>query len=100
MSNRREKKVKPTGIVTESDMLKRILLESRDLEEIKGNEIISKPLIVGKLEMEIEDAVKLMFKRNIKKLSVANKKNLVGSVTLTDLVRSEQIIRMLKKLPS
>ncbi len=94
------KKGKPAGIVTERDMLKRILLESRDPAKIKVNEIMSKPLIVGKPEMEIEDAVKLMFKRNIKKLPVANKNNLVGLVTLTDLVRSEQIIKMLQKLPS
>ncbi|MDH4221211.1 MAG: CBS domain-containing protein [Candidatus Bathyarchaeota archaeon] len=93
------KKGKPAGIVTERDMLKRILLESRDPEKIKVNEIMSTPLIVGKPQMDIEDAVKLMFKRNIKKLPVADKDHLVGLVTLTDLVRSEQIIKMLKQLP-
>jgi len=94
------KKGKPAGIVTERDMLKRILLESRDPEKIRVNEIMSKPLIVGKPQMDIEDAVKLMFKRNIKKLPVTDKNHLVGLVTLTDLVRSEQIVKMLKKLPS
>ena len=94
------KKKKPTGIVTERDMLKRILLESKDPEKSKINEIMSKPLIVGKPQMHIEDAVKLMFKRNIKKLPVADNDHLVGLVTLTDLVRSEQIIKMLKKLPA
>ena len=47
-------------------MLKGILLESKDPEKIKVNEITSKPLIVGKPQMDIEDAVELMFKRNIK----------------------------------
>jgi len=94
------KKGKPAGIVTERDMLKRILLGSRDPEKIRVNEIMSKPLIVGKPQMDIEDAVKLMFKRNIKKLPVTDKDCLVGLVTLTDLVRSEQIVKMLKKLPS
>jgi CBS domain-containing protein len=94
------KRGKPAGIVTERDMLKRILLESRDPEKIKVNEIMSKPLIVGKPQMDIEDAVKLMFKRNIKKLPVTEKGHLVGLVTLTDLVRSEQIINMLKELPA
>ena len=93
------KKGKPAGIVTERDMLKRVLQESKDPEKIKVNEIMSKPLIVGKPQMDIEDAVKLMFKRNIKKLPVADEGHLVGLVTLTDLVRSEQIIKMLKKLP-
>ncbi len=93
------KRGKPAGIVTERDMLKRILLESKDPEKIKVSEIMSKPLVVGKPQMDIEDAVKLMFKRNIKKLPVADNDHLVGLVTLTDLVRSEQIIKMLKKLP-
>ena len=92
------KRGKPAGIVTERDMLKRILLESKDPDKIKVNEVMSKPLIVGKPQMDIEDAVKLMFKRNIKKLPVADNDHLVGLVTLTDLVRSEQIIKMLKKL--
>jgi len=94
------KKGKPAGILTERDMLKRILLESRDPQKIKVNEIMSKPLIVGKPQMDIEDAVKLMFKRNIKKLPVTEKNHLVGLVTLTDLVRSEQIINMIKELPA
>jgi CBS domain-containing protein len=91
---------KPTGIVTERDMLKRVLLESKDPEKIKVKEIMSKPIITGKPQMDIEDAVKLMFKRNIKKLPVADNDHLVGLVTLTDLARSEQIIKILKKLPT
>ena len=94
------KKRKPAGIVTERDMLNRILLRSKDPEKIKVSEIMSKPLVVAKPQMTIEDAVKLMFKRNIKKLPVADNDHLVGLVTLTDLVRSEQIIKMLKKLPA
>jgi len=76
------------GIVTERDMVKRVLLESKDPEEIKVSEIMSKPVIVGKPKMSIEGAVKLMFNRNIKKLPVVDDDNLVGLVTLTDLVLS------------
>jgi len=93
------KRRKPAGIVTERDMLNRILLKSKNPEKIKVNEIMSKPLIVGKPQMDIEDAAKLMFKRNIKKLPVTDNNHLVGLVTLTDLVRSEQVIKMLKELP-
>ena len=81
-------KGKPAGIVTERDMVKRVLLESKDPEKIKVSEIMSKPLVVGKPQMSVEDAVKLMFKRNIKKLPVADDDHLVGLVTLTDLVLS------------
>jgi len=61
------KKGKPSGIVTERDMLKRVLLEIKDTEKTKVSEIMSKPLVVGTPQMSIEDAVKLMFKRKIKK---------------------------------
>jgi len=54
---------------------------------------------VGKPEMEIEDAVKLMFKTEIKKLPVIRGGKLVGLVTLTDLTRFQpHMIRILKKL--
>lgn len=94
------KRGNPAGIVTERDMLKRILLESKNPEKVKVKEIMSKPLIVGKPQMDIQDAAKLMFKRNIKKLPVADNDHLIGLVTLTDLVRSEQIIKLLKQLPA
>lgn len=94
------KKEKPAGIVTERDMLKRVLLAPKNPEKIKVREIMSKPLVVGNPQMNIEDAVKLMFKRNIKKLPVTDNEHLAGLVTLTDLVRSREIIKMLKNLPA
>jgi len=90
---------KPVGIITERDMLKRVLAKSIDPEKIKVSEIMSVPLIVGKPEMEVENAVKLMFKTKIKKLPVVQRGRLVGLVTLTDLTRFQpHMIRILKKL--
>ncbi len=92
-------KGKPVGIITERDLLKRVLAQSRDPEKIKVPEIMSAPLIVGKPEMKIENAVKLMFKSKIKKLPVVQKGRLVGIVTLTDLTRFQPpMIKILKKL--
>jgi len=82
------KRGKLAGMVTERDMTRRVLLDYKDPEKIKVSEIMSKPVIVGKPKMSIEDAVKLMFNRNIKKLPVIDDDHLVGLVTLTDLVLS------------
>jgi len=79
---------KLAGIVTERDMVKRVLAKSKDPEEIKVSEVMSKPVIVGKPQMSIVEAVKLMFNWNIKKLPVVDGNHLVGLVTLTDLVLS------------
>ncbi len=92
-------KGKPVGIITERDMLKRVLAKSMDPEKVKVSDIMSVPLIVGKPGMEIEDAVKLMFKTKIKKLPVVHRGRLLGLVTLTDITRFQpHMIRILKKL--
>jgi signal-transduction protein with cAMP-binding, CBS, and nucleotidyltransferase domain len=47
----------------------------------------------------MEEAVKLMFQKKIKKLAVVDAKKLVGIVTLTDIARFQpQMIKMLKQL--
>jgi len=78
---------KPAGIVTERDLVKRILLESKDPEKTKISEIMSEPLIVGKPQMELEQTVSLMVEQKIKKLPVTQDGKLVGLITLTDILR-------------
>ncbi len=92
-------KGKPVGIITERDMLKRVLAKSVDPDRMTVADIMSAPLILGKPKMEIENAVKLMFKTKIKKLPVVHKGKLIGLVTLTDLTRFQpHMIRILKRL--
>ena len=92
---------KPVGIITERDLLKRVLAKRKDPIRSKVRDIMSKPLVTGTPHMDIEAAVRLMFKHKIKKLPVVENGRLVGLVTLTDLVRFQpQIIRILKELSS
>lgn len=79
---------KPVGIVTERDMLKRVLLQQRDPRKTSVNNIMSRPLIVSTPKTEIRDAVRVMNERRIKKLPVIEERNLLGLVSLTDVVRS------------
>lgn len=87
------------GIVTERDLLKRVLAKLRDPAKTKVRQIMTKPLIIGDPDMELEDATKLMFKRRIKKLPVIEGGNLVGLISLTDIARFQpQMMKILKKL--
>lgn len=87
------------GIVTERDLLKRVLAKFKDPKTTKVKEIMSKPLIVGDPGMDVEDAAKLMFRKKIKKLPVVEQGRLLGLVTLTDLARFQpQMIRVLKRI--
>jgi CBS domain-containing protein len=88
------RKGKPVGIVTETDMVKRVILGLVDPEDSEVGEIMSKPLVVGNPQMDIDEASRIMRRRKIKKLPVVEKGRLVGLVTTTDIVRSPQVMRM------
>ncbi|UCD40345.1 MAG: CBS domain-containing protein [Candidatus Bathyarchaeota archaeon] len=90
---------KAIGILTERDLLKRIIVKSRDPKSIRVRQIMTKPLIVGDPDMSLEDATKLMFDRKIKKLPVVESRKLVGLVSLTDIARYQpQMMKILKRL--
>jgi len=78
----------PIGIITERDILKRVLLEAKDPSTMKVFQIMSAPLFFGDPEMNVQDAVKLMTGKKIKKLPIIENGCLVGMITLTDLARS------------
>jgi len=86
---------KPAGIVTERDMLTRVLLASKDPKKTKVAKVMSQPLIVGTTQMKLEEAVRLMIKHKIKKLPVTKDGNLVGLMTLTDVLHFQpQLLRI------
>ena len=79
---------RPAGIITERDMLTRVLLEAKDPATTKVSQVMSTPLVLGEPQMSIQDAVRLMVEKKIKKLPIMENGRLVGLITLTDLARS------------
>jgi len=75
------------GILTERDVLKRIVAKARNPEKTLVGDVMSKPLIVVDPEAGLEEALELMFKKRVKKLTVVKDKELVGLVTMTDIAR-------------
>ena len=86
---------KPVGIVTETDMVKRVILGPVDPEKTKVRKIMSRPLVVVSPQMNLDEASKVMRKRKIKKLPVIERGRLVGLVTTTDIVRSPEVMKMM-----
>ncbi len=85
------KNEKPIGIMTERDILKRVIPESKNPEKTQVSEIMSTPLIAGGPDMYVEDAARLMFKKNIKKLPIMENGKLVGLLTISDIARIAHI---------
>ena len=91
------------GMITESDILERVVATGKDSSATSVREIMSKPVIDVSPETLLEDAVTLMFNHNIKKLPVVEAKEgvkkLVGIVTLTDIARVQpMLLKVLRQL--
>ena len=82
---------RPIGIITERDLLKRVLEQNKPPKGIKVSDIMSKPVIFGNPQMELEDAARLMFRKKVKKLPIMQDAELVGLITLTDLAKTAHI---------
>ena len=89
----------PVGIVTERDILKRLVSKGKDATNTKLHEIMSKPLVTVKPHMTVTGAAQLMIKRKVKKLVVTNGIRLVGMVSITDLIPLLREDGSTKKLP-
>lgn len=85
----------PVGIITERDMLGRVLLAVRDPFTTKLAQIMSAPIIFGEPKMSIQDAVTLMASKKIKHLPIIENGRLVGLVTISDLIRSKAYLEHL-----
>jgi len=80
---------KPVGLITERDILRRVLEVTLAAEAMKAREVMSSPLVTVGDEVTIEQAARIMADRRIKKLPVVKEGKLVGIVTSTDIVRSQ-----------
>ena len=90
---------KANGILTERDILKRIVAEGKNFRKTKIKEIMSSPLVTIKPTTDLEETARIMFKKKIKNLPVINEKRLVGLVSLQDICRLQpEILKILKKV--
>lgn len=90
------------GILTERDLLERVLEKCRNPKEISVSQIMTEHVIVGKPSMELSEATRIMFEKGVKKLPVMEGNNLVGIVTLTDIARAtstdKETVELIKRL--
>ncbi|MFH7880756.1 MAG: CBS domain-containing protein [Candidatus Aenigmatarchaeota archaeon] len=81
---------KPVGILTDSDVIEKVVAKNKDPSKIKVKDIMSSPVIVIHPNSRIDEASILMRKNLIKRLPVVNPKNgkLIGILTETDIAKS------------
>lgn len=80
-------KGQPTGIVTEWDLVMKVMAKERDPSTVKVSEVMSTPLITVDLGASVEDAVKTMAKYRIRRLPVVRQNVMYGIFTSRDLTK-------------
>jgi len=89
---------KAQGIVTERDILKRIVAEDKSARQTKLKEIMSSPLVTIEPSTDLEDASRLMFEKKIKNLPVIHENRLVGLVSLQDICKLQpEVLKILRQ---
>jgi signal-transduction protein with cAMP-binding, CBS, and nucleotidyltransferase domain len=78
---------KPVGIITERDLVRRVVADGKDPKDTQATEIKSSPLITVDADDYLFDAVKIMEKNNIRRLPVVKDDAIVGFVTIKDIIR-------------
>ena len=77
---------KPIGIITERDLVVRVMAKDMRPSEIVAKEIMTTPLITVKPEETVSEAARRMSRLNIRRLGVMYKGDLIGVVSSKDIL--------------
>lgn len=75
----------PKGIITERDLMRKVILQGMDVKKALAREIMSTPLITIDADAHIGEAATLMFEKKIRRLLVTKKGAIIGIFTQSDL---------------
>ncbi len=78
---------RPTGIVTERDVVTKVAAANLSAEETTVRSIMTSPLIAVHPHQEVAEAARVMAARKIRRLPVIKEGKLVGMLTENDVIR-------------
>lgn len=81
-----EKEGKPVGVLTEHDIVVRVVAKGLNAHRVKVSDAMTTPLRTVDPEMPITDAARVMSRYNMRRLGIVYKGDLVGIVTSRDIL--------------
>jgi len=75
------------GIITESDLVRKVLAAGRDAARMLVSEVMIAPIITIEIDRSAHDASDLMAERAIRHLAVTEDGRIVGMLSVRDLLR-------------
>lgn len=75
----------PVGILTESDIIRKVIADQKDPKDIPVNEVMTTPVMVIDPYVSLDEAMKTMGRCNIRRLPVVENGQLTGVITQRDI---------------
>jgi signal-transduction protein with cAMP-binding, CBS, and nucleotidyltransferase domain len=88
----------PFGIVTERDMVEKIVAIGTDPSKTSVADIMTAPLVTIDAAAPLIDAARRMVEKQVKRLVVTEHDRIIGIVSQTDLVQSMNDLQKLAKM--
>ena len=79
---------RPVGIITETNIMRRVVESRMDPATVWAKDIMTSPLVSIEENASVAEAAKLMAERKINRLPVINGDKLVGLISSTDIVKA------------
>jgi CBS domain-containing protein len=79
---------RPIGIITETNIMRRIVEPRMDPDTVWAKDIMSSPLTTIDENAAVEEAAKIMVEKRINRIPVMKGDKLVGLISSTDIVKA------------
>jgi signal-transduction protein with cAMP-binding, CBS, and nucleotidyltransferase domain len=79
--------VRSSGIVTETDLIRKVLAKGMDASRIRVDQVMTSPLLTIAPDRPMLDASHLMETNHVRYLCVSHEEDIVGVISVRDLVR-------------
>jgi signal-transduction protein with cAMP-binding, CBS, and nucleotidyltransferase domain len=79
------------GILTERDILTRVVVKSLDPKTTRVKVVMTSPVVTIEKEKPLREAIDLMNRKGLRRMFVTDKGKIVGIFTLRDIVRHTRI---------
>jgi len=79
---------KLVGLISERDYARKVILKGRSSRTTQVREIMTANVLYAQLEQNIEECMALMTEKRVRHLPVVNEGQLIGVISIGDLVKS------------
>ena len=82
----RDRESKIIGLVSETDIIRKVVAEDKNLHDTQVESIITSPMITVETTWPIEEAYEMMKQQGVRYLLVTDSQNVVGLISLRDIL--------------